>query len=108
MADYVVSQTDIEKLKQLAELVKEKMPSFLASKKGLLVACGLFNLLEAKDRKVVVKSVQEPLKEMVVNKVASLFILHVLNTLDDTVISKKKLLNDMLTWIDDFATDRTY
>lgn len=57
VADYVLSQTDIERLKWLAEATKEKLPSFLASKKGLLVACALFNLLEAKDRKIVVKSV---------------------------------------------------
>ena len=76
--------------------MKEKLPSFLASKPGLLVACALFNLLEAKDRKVVVKSIQEPLKEMAVNKVASLFLVHILNTLDDTVMSKKKIINDIL------------
>lgn len=30
--DYVVCQTDIEKLKWLAETMKEKLPSLLASK----------------------------------------------------------------------------
>lgn len=108
VADYVLSQTDIEKLKWFAETMKEKLPSLLASKRGLLVACALFNLLEAKDRKVVVKSVQEPLKEMVVNKVASLFLVHILNTLDDTVMSKKKILNDILLTVDDNAGDKVF
>lgn len=72
--------------------MKEKLPSLLASKHGLLVACVLFNLLDAKDRKLVVKSVQEPLKEMVTNKVAHLFLLHILNNLDDTVMARKKIL----------------
>lgn len=105
IADYVVSQTDIEKVKWLAETTKEKLPSFLASKQGLLVACALFNLLDAKDRKIVVKSLQEPLKEMAVNKVASLFLVHVLNTLDDTVISKKKIINDILLTLDDHVDE---
>lgn len=108
VADYVVSQSDIEKVKWLAESMKEKLPTFLASKPGLLVACSLFNLLDAKDRKIVVKSLQEPLKEMVVNKVASIFLVHVLNTLDDTVVSKKKIINDILLTLDDNATELVY
>lgn len=35
------------------------------------------------------------------NRVASLFITHVLNTLDDTVISKKKIIHDLLMCIDE-------
>ena len=88
--------------------MKEKLPSLLASKQGLLVACTLFNVLDAKDRKIVVKSVQEPIKEMVTNKVASLFIVHMLNNLDDTVISKKKLIHDILLTVDDNASDKCF
>lgn len=80
----------------------------LASKQGLLVACGIFNILDAKDRKFVVKSIQEPLKEMITNKIASLFILHVLNGLDDTVLSKKKILQDMLLTIDENKNDESF
>ena len=47
IADYVQSQTDLEKIKWLAESMKEKLPSLLASKQGLLVACSLFNVLDA-------------------------------------------------------------
>ena len=108
IADYVQSQTDLEKIKWLAESMKEKLPSLLASKQGLLVACSLFNVLDAKDRKTIVKSIQEPLKEMIVNKVASLFIVHILNNLDDTVISKKKILHDVLLTVDDNVNDRCF
>jgi hypothetical protein len=45
------------KLKWLAESMKEKLPSLLASKQGLYVACGLFTIMDAKDRKSVIKSV---------------------------------------------------
>jgi len=44
-------------VKWLAEEMKEKLPSLLASKPGLEVACSLFNILDAKDRKIVVKSI---------------------------------------------------
>jgi len=45
---------------------------------------------------------------MVTNKVASLFIVHILNTLDDTVISKKKIINDVLLTIDENANDKCF
>lgn len=54
----------------------------MASSQGLKVACGLFNILDAKDRKAVIKSL--PVGEMITNKIAHLFIIHVNNTLDDT------------------------
>jgi len=45
---------------------------------------------------------------MITNKIAHLFILHTLNTLDDTVISKKKILNDILLTIDDNIGDKCF
>ena len=42
------------------------------------------------------------------NKVAHLFVLHMLDNLDDTVISKKKLLNDILVTVDDNASDKCF
>ena len=94
---------DISKVKQLAELLKEKFPSILASSQGLRVACALFNLLDAKDRKAVVKSL--PVGEMAVNKIAHLFVIHVANNLDDTQLTKKKVLHDALMKIDDYIED---
>ena len=72
------------------------------------MACALFNVLDAKDRKLVVKSLQEPLKEMCVNKIAHLFIVHVVNNLDDTVISKKKILQDVLLTQEENANERSF
>ena len=45
---------------------------------------------------------------MITNKVAHLFIIHVLNNLDDTVISKKQLINDILVTIDDNKNDECF
>lgn len=107
LLDYVECQALAEdgqsKLKFLADLLKEKMPAILASKEGLRVACALFNLLEAKDRKAVVKSL--PVAEMATNKMAHLFLIHVANNLDDTQLTKKKVLHDVLVKIDDNIED---
>ena len=105
LLDYVECQAtqDISKVKYLAELLKEKMPAILASMHGLKVACALFNLLDAKDRKAVVKSL--PVGEMCVNRIAHLFVIHVANNLDDTQLTKKKVLHDALIKIDDSIED---
>ena len=84
----------------------EKLPALLASLKGLRVACTLFNMMDAKNRKLVVKSM--PVGEMVVNKISHLFVIHVANTLDDTQLTKKKILHETLKLLDDNIDDKCY
>lgn len=95
-----------EKIKLIADAIKEKMPSLLASKSGLNVACALFSVMDARDRKTVVKSL--PVDEMLTNKVAHLFLIHIITTLDDTQLTKKKILHDALKVIDDHIGDKSY
>jgi len=106
LKDYLECQTDKEKIANLADLMKEKLPALLASKEGLTVACGLFSVLEAKDRKVVVKSL--PIGEMSTNKIAHLFLIHINNTLDDTQMTKKKVLHEALKQIDELIADKHF
>lgn len=87
-------------------MIKEKIPALLASRDGLSVACGMFNVLDAKDRKIALKTL--PVNEMVGNKVAHLYLIHVANTLDDTQLTKKKLLHEVLKLVDDSITDKMY
>ena len=106
LADYVESETNKERLHNLADIIKEKLPALLASREGLRVACALFNILDAKDRKAAVKNL--PIGEMVVNKIAHLFVIHVANTLDDTQLTKKKVLHEALKVIDDHIEDHQF
>ena len=82
----------MERLKDIVDIMKDKIPTLLTSKQGLYVACALFTIMDAKDRKTVIKSMKEAIKEMFTNKIAHLFIVHVLNTVDDTLLSKKKII----------------
>jgi len=86
--------------------MKEAFPAVLASKDGLRVACALFNLLDAKDRKLVVKSL--PVGEMATNRIAHLFLMHVANNLDDTQLTKKKLMHEVLIKLDDHIDDTNF
>lgn len=106
LADYIECETSREKIHTIADTVKEKLPALLASKDGLKVACTLFNILDAKDRKAAVKNL--PIAEMVVNKIAHLFVIHVANTLDDTQLTKKKILHEAIKVIDDHIEDHFY
>jgi hypothetical protein len=87
-------------------MLKEKLPALLASVEGLNVACALFNVLDAKDRKNAIKSL--PVVEMLSNKNAHLFLIHIANTLDDTQLTKKKLLHESLKVVDDLIGDKFY
>ena len=49
-------------------------------------------MLDAKDRKNALKALKENIKESFTNKMAHLFVIHVLGTLDDTTLLKKKIV----------------
>ena len=68
------------------------MPALLASKQGLYVACACFTMLDAKERKGTIKTLKDALKEMFTNKISHLFVIHIINTLDDTTLAKKKIV----------------
>lgn len=80
----------------------------LNSKQGLYVACAVFTVLDAKDRKIVVKSLKEIIKEAFTNRIAHLFIIHIVNTLDDTMLTKKKIIQELLKNIDELIGDKCY
>lgn len=92
----------------MADTLKENLPTLLSSKNGLKAACGIFNILDAKDRKTVLKAFKPILKEALTNRVAYLFLVHMSNTLDDTVLTKKKLLTEVCKNIDEMISDKTY
>ena len=84
------------------------MPTLLSSRNGLKAACGIFTVLDAKDRKLAIKAFKSILKETLTNKVASVFVAHMVNTVDDTVLIKKKLLTEICKNIDDVIDDKAY
>jgi len=45
---------------------------------------------------------------MITNKIAHLFIVHILNNLDDTVMSKKKILSDVLMTLEENKNDESF
>lgn len=98
----------MERIKNVNDLLKEKLPSLLASVQGLYVACACFTMLDAKDRKGVLKSLKENIKEMFTNKLAHLFLIHILNNLDDTTLSKKKIITELLKCVDELINEKFY
>ena len=110
IADFVSCQQEDDaqylKVQSFAQTIKEKIPSLLASRHGLSVACAFFSILDAKDRKIVVKSL--PVAEMMTNKIAHLFLIHIITTLDDTQLTKKKILHEAMKLIDDQVADRQF
>jgi hypothetical protein len=90
------------------DLLKDILPSLLASYPGLYVACASFTMLDAKDRKGVLKTLKENIKEMFTNKLSHLFLIHILNNLDDTTLSKKKIITELLKCVDELINEKFY
>jgi hypothetical protein len=65
-------------------------------------------MLDAKDRKNALKSLKENIKEMFTNKLAHLFLIHILGTLDDTTLSKKKIITELLKCLDELINEKFY
>ena len=77
----------------------------LTSLEGLKVACGVFTISNAKERKNIVKLLKGNVKELVKNEIASLFLLKVLTSYDDTVTAKKYIVNDLVTNFEELILD---
>lgn len=107
LKDYLETQ-EMEKVRLLADTIKENLPTLLASKNGLAVACGIFTILDAKDRKLAIKAFKSIATETFTNKIAHVFIAHMINTVDDTVLTKKKLLTEIGKHIDELIQDKCY
>ena len=85
----------------------ENLPSILGSTEGLEIACAVFTVMDAKKRKEILKTIKDNIKEMSTNKVASLFLVHILNTLDDTTIAHKLILRELIVNFDELIEDKT-
>jgi hypothetical protein len=106
--DFYQNCQDQERIKNVNDLLKEKLPSLLASNQGLYVACACFTMLDAKDRKSVLKTLKDNIKEMFTNKLAHVFLIHILNNLDDTTLSKKKIITELLKCLDELINEKAY
>ena len=88
---------ELDKQQEIANLLQENLPALLTSIEGLKVACGVFTISNAKDRKILLKHFKGKAKEMAIHPIASLFLLKVISSYDDTVTCKKYIVNDLVT-----------
>lgn len=93
--DYVSIAENEEQL-ELLNMLLEVFPALLSSEKGLQVACGLFAIASSKERRSIIKTLKPVVKEMITNPISSLFILYVCLNLDDTVQTKKSVMNTLV------------
>lgn len=76
-------------------------------------------MLDSKDRKNALKALKENMKDSFTNRMAHLFVIHVLSTLDDTTLLKKKIvavsdsisncfIQELLKSLDELINDKCY
>lgn len=103
--DYMSICSD-EQQEDLLHLLVEHVPSLLGSKPGLKVACGLFAIASSKERRTMVKTIKPLVNEMAVNPISSLFLAYICLRLDDTVLSKKTIMNPLVKIYQDIKDDK--
>lgn len=100
-----ISIAEVEEVKEVCSQLHLTIPSLLASQEGLEVACTTFTLADTKQRKEILKTIKEHVKELSTNKIGHLFLIHALNTLDDTTLAKKTMLNEIVSNFDTLIED---
>ena len=103
--DYISIASE-EQQNEALNLLLETFPALLASKQGLKVACGLFSIASPKERRAIVKTIKPLAEEMATNPVSSLFLLYISCSLDDTVLSKKSIMNTLVKNYVDIRNDK--
>ncbi len=103
--DFVSIASD-EQQNEILQMLLETFPALLSSKQGLKVACGLFAIASSKERRSIVKTIKPLAEEMSTNPVSSLFLLYIANSLDDTVLGKKSVVNTLVKNYEDIHEDK--
>ena len=103
--DYVSICSD-EQQNELLQMLIDHFPSLLGSKPGLKVAWGLFAIASTKERRTIVKTVKPLVNEMAVNPISSLFLAYICLRLDDTVLSKKSIMNSLVKIYEEIKEDK--
>lgn len=103
--DYIFICSE-EQQEEILNLLVDHFPSLLGSKPGLKVACGLFAIASSKERRTIVKTIKPLVNEMAVNPISSLFLAYICLTLDDTVLSKKTIMNPLVKIYEDIKDNK--
>ncbi|ODV64913.1 Puf family RNA-binding protein [Hyphopichia burtonii NRRL Y-1933] len=79
------------KIREFIELLNEQFAELVHTQEGSEVACTLLALATAKERKVIIRSLKNHIKELVKNEHGNLVLITLYITVDDTVLVHKSL-----------------
>ncbi|CCE83927.1 Piso0_004524 [Millerozyma farinosa CBS 7064] len=102
MRDYVsILEQDSEKndkeIREFVDLLAEQFAELVHTEEGCEVACSLVAMANAKERKVIVRSLKKHEVDLVKNEFGNVVMICIYMTIDDTVLVHKALNVDLLT-----------
>lgn len=91
-----IDRNDSE-IREFIELLSEQVAELVHTPEGSDVACSLVALANAKERKVIIRSIKSFLKELEMNEYGYIVLTSLLMTVDDTVLLQKSLISSLVT-----------
>jgi pumilio family protein 6 len=96
LLDYLSLETGLRPREELAAHLREAVPHMVHTWEGARASCLVAELLSAKERKALMKSLKGLVVKIAREEHAHLFLLRLLDIVDDTVLSSRLLLQEIL------------
>ncbi|KAK3766895.1 hypothetical protein RRG08_040418 [Elysia crispata] len=104
--DFFIHADDKSK-KEMIEVLREHMPSFLHTRDGTRVAMQCIWSGSAKDRKISLKSLKTHVAKVCMEEQGHLLLLAIFDCVDDTVLVQKVILDELLKSLDTLIVHAT-
>lgn len=102
MKEYTtILQDDIEKndkqIREFIDVLNEQFAELVHTQEGCEVACSLIAMANAKERKLIIRSLKNHAKELIKNEHGNLVLITLFMTVDDTVLLHKSFSAELFT-----------
>lgn len=102
MKEYItILSSDLEEfdkqIREFEELLGEQFAELVHTSEGSEVACCLIAMANAKERKIIMKTLKQHNKDLIKNEYGNLVLITLFMTVDDTVSLHKNFDNDLFT-----------
>lgn len=102
MKEYVtILMADTEKndsqIRTFIDLLAEQFAELVHTQEGSEVACNLISVANAKERKIIIRSLKDHAKKLIENEYGNLVLITLFLTVDDTVLLNKSFSAELIT-----------
>ncbi|KAL5274892.1 KIAA0020 family protein [Megaselia abdita] len=106
LMEYLKEIEDVEKKEDIISIYGPLIPHLLTTKDGCIASMDCFYHSPAKNRRAIVKVIKDHLTKICIHEHGHIFLIAVLNSMDDTKAIKKSLFDPIYTNIQEIVGDK--